>query len=54
MDINAIKSRLSTLQATSNTKDNFWKPEPGKQVVRIVPYKFNKDNPFIELFFIIA
>ena len=51
MDINAIKSRLSTLQATSNTKDNFWKPEPGKQVVRIVPYKFNKDNPFIELFF---
>ena len=51
MDIKAIKSRLSTLQATSNTKDNFWKPEPGKQVVRIVPYKFNKDNPFIELFF---
>ena len=51
MDINAIKSRLTKLQATSNTKDNFWKPEPGKQVVRIVPYKFNKDNPFIELFF---
>ena len=51
MDINAIKSRLTTLQATSNTKDNFWKPEPGKQVVRIVPYKHNKDNPFIELFF---
>jgi len=51
MDINAIKSRLTTLQATSNTKDNFWKPDPGKQVVRIVPYKFNKDNPFIELFF---
>ena len=51
MDINAIKSRLTKLQATSNTKDNFWKPEPGKQVVRIVPYKHNKDNPFIELFF---
>ncbi len=51
MDINAIKSRLTTLQATSNTKDNFWKPEPGKQVVRIVPYKHNKDNPFIELHF---
>ena len=51
MDINAIKSRLTTLQATSNTKDNFWKPEPGKQVVRIVPYLHNKDNPFIELFF---
>ena len=51
MDINAIKSRLTTLQATSSTKENFWKPEPGKQVVRVVPYKHNKDNPFIELFF---
>ena len=51
MDINAIKSKLSQLQSTTNTKDNFWKPEPGKQVVRIVPYKHNKDNPFIELFF---
>jgi len=51
MDIDAIKSKLATLQSTSNTKDNFWKPEPGKQVVRIVPYKHNKDNPFIELFF---
>ena len=51
MDMNAIKNRLNTLQATSSTKDNFWKPEPGKQVVRIVPYKHNKDNPFIELFF---
>ena len=51
MDINAIKSKLATLQSTTNTKDNFWKPQPGKQVVRIVPYKHNKDNPFIELFF---
>ena len=51
MDIDAIKSKLATLQSTSNTKDNFWKPEPGKQVVRVVPYKHNKDNPFIELYF---
>ena len=51
MDIKAIKSKLATLQSTTNTKDNFWKPEPGTQVVRIVPYKHNKDNPFIELFF---
>ena len=51
MDINAIKSKLATLQSTTNTKDNFWKPEPGQQVVRVVPYKHNKDNPFIELFF---
>ena len=51
MDINAIKSKLATLQSTTSNKDNFWKPEPGKQVVRIVPYKHNKDNPFIELYF---
>jgi len=51
MDINAIKSKLATLQSTTSTKENFWKPEPGTQVVRIVPYKHNKENPFIELFF---
>lgn len=51
MDINAIKNRLTSLQATTSTKDNFWKPQPGKTQIRIVPYKFNKDNPFIELFF---
>ena len=51
MDINAIKSKLATLQSTTSNKENFWKPEPGKQVVRVVPYKHNKDNPFIELFF---
>ena len=26
-------------------------PQPGKQVIRVLPYKHNKDNPFIELFF---
>jgi len=51
MDISQIKSRLTTLQATSSNKDNFWKPAPGKTQIRIVPYKFNKDNPFVELFF---
>jgi len=51
MDLNAIKSKLNQLQSTTSNKDNFWKPEPGNQIVRIVPYKHNKDNPFIELFF---
>ena len=49
MDIDAIKSRLNQLQdATSN---NFWKPQPGKSQVRIVPYTHDKNNPFSELFF---
>ena len=51
MDINAIKKRLSQLKDTNTRTSNLWKPEPGTQQVRIVPYKFNKDNPFIELFF---
>ena len=51
MDLNAIKSKLNQLQSQTSTTENFWKPEPGTQVVRIVPYKHNKDNPFIELHF---
>ena len=51
MDLNAIKNRLSQLQTTNNRTSNLWKPSPGSQVVRIAPYKFNKDNPFIELYF---
>ena len=51
MDLDAIKNKLNQLQSTTSTANNFWKPEPGKQVVRIDPYSHNKDNPFIELFF---
>ena len=51
MDLSAIKSRLSQLQTTNKRTSNLWKPSPGNQIVRIVPYKFNKDNPFIELYF---
>ena len=51
MDINAIKQRLSQLKETNTKQSSLWKPQPGTQVVRIVPYKFNKDNPFIELYF---
>ena len=51
MDLNAIKNRLSQLQTTNNRTSNLWKPQQGNQIVRIVTYKFNKDNPFIELYF---
>ena len=49
MDIDAIKSRLNQLQNT--TTNSFWKPQPGKTQIRIVPYLHNKSNPFSELFF---
>ena len=51
MNIEQIKKKLHQLQSTTSTKENFWKPIPGKTQVRIVPYKFNKDNPFVELYF---
>lgn len=51
LNIEKIKSRLSTLSNTNQKSNLLWKPNPGKQDVRIVPYKFQPDNPFIELKF---
>ena len=51
MDINAIRKRLEQLQTSNSKTNNLWKPQPGKQVVRVVPYQHNKENPFQELFF---
>ena len=51
MDLNAIRKRLGQLQTTNNRTSSLWKPQPGKTQIRLVPYEFNKDNPFIELFF---
>ena len=51
MDLNAIRKRLGQLQTKNNRTSRLWKPQPGKTQIRIVPYAFNKDNPFIELFF---
>ena len=51
MDLNAIRKRLGQLQTTNNRTSSLWKPQPGKTQIRVVPYAFNKDNPFIELFF---
>ena len=51
LDINAIRGRLNKLQNTQRKSDSLWKPTPGKHQVRIVPYQFDKDNPFIELYF---
>lgn len=57
MDLDAIKQSLNALQATSNNNGNgerkqlFWKPEVGKQTIRIVPSKFNPKMPFTEMLF---
>ena len=51
MDIDAIRKKLEQLQTTNTRTTNLWKPQPGKTQIRIVPYKYNKSIPFIELFF---
>jgi len=51
IDLNAIRNRLKNLQTTNTRKSYLWKPEPGKTRIRIVPYAFNKENPFIEIYF---
>jgi hypothetical protein len=57
MDLNLIKQRLESLNKQSNNnsggKQNniFWKPSVGKQVVRVVPNKHNKQIPFTEMLF---
>ena len=50
-NIDAIRARLNKLQGTQKTADSLWKPTVGKHQIRLVPYKFNKDIPFIELYF---
>jgi hypothetical protein len=58
MDINSIKNRLNSLQnkkgGSQNKEErakNFWKPSVGKQIIRVVPSKFDKTNPFKEVYF---
>jgi hypothetical protein len=58
MDINQIKNRLNSLQnkkgGSQNKEErakNFWKPAVGKTLIRIVPSKFDKSNPFKEVYF---
>jgi hypothetical protein len=51
INLELMKKRLNSLQNKNQQKDLIWKPSPGKQVIRIVPYKFNPENPFIELKF---
>ena len=51
IDLDAIRKKLNNLQSQTGKQNNLWKPEPGKQTIRIVPYQYDKDNPFRELFF---
>ena len=51
IDFAKMKDRLNKLTKSNSKSIHLWKPKPGKQIVRIVPYKFNAESPFIELLF---
>ena len=57
MDLKSIKNKLSALQTSGQKKEKvdyskyLWKPkQEGKYQIRIVPSKFDKNNPFKEVF----
>jgi hypothetical protein len=57
MDLNLIKNKLSALQSSGQKKEKvdysltLWKPkQEGKYQIRIVPSKFDKQNPFKEVY----
>jgi hypothetical protein len=51
IDLEAIKNKLNKLQTTTTRQNNLWKPEAGKQTIRIIPYQHDRNNPFQELYF---
>ena len=51
LDLDAIRQKLNQLNTSNDRKNNYFRPEPGKQRVRIVPYVHRKENPFLEMYF---
>ena len=51
LDLAKVKARLEGLKSNSTKTTSLWKPKPGKNLIRIVPYSHNLENPFIELYF---
>jgi len=58
MDIKQIKNKLQEMQTKPRKKMDrsdyekiFWKPQIGKQVIRVVPSKYDAQNPFKEAYF---
>jgi hypothetical protein len=60
MNLDSVKNKLNQLQNKGKGGEKkekidysliYWKAQPGKHTVRIVPSKFNKDLPFQEVYF---
>jgi hypothetical protein len=51
LNIAALKQKLNQFKGQGDRSESLWKPTEGKTVIRIVPWKENRENPFIELYF---
>jgi hypothetical protein len=51
LNIAALKAKLNQFTKQTSSSEALWKPTEGKHVIRIVPWKDNRENPFIELYF---
>jgi hypothetical protein len=52
IDRSKIKDKLNNLRSSGgNNTSKLWKPDEGTQRIRIVPYRWQKDYPFLELYF---
>ena len=57
MNLDAIKKKLESMQSKPSTgggstnQTKRFKPQIGKQTVRVVPFKYNKEFPFTEMKF---
>lgn len=57
MNLNVIRQKLDSMSKKGgqsggvDRKKNFWKPSVGKQIIRIVPSAYDKENPFKEMYF---
>jgi hypothetical protein len=56
MNLDAIKKKLEMMQSKptsggANNQTKRFKPQIGKQTVRVVPFKYNKEFPFTEMKF---
>lgn len=51
IDMKRLRKKLDKLQGNNARSNAFWKPQEGRNVIRIVPWKEDKSWPFIEAWF---
>lgn len=53
LNVDEIRKRLEKINSQGKGKNdgNLWKPQPNDNRIRILPYKENPGNPFVELYF---